>query len=387
MKSSRENTQALFDRKPAERVGLQDSPWGAALRKWATQGYPTQKATRKVKKTVVEDGKEVEREVEEEFDRPVPAFRHFGFDMVLVGGWYDMMALRDVHEVLEETDEWKVVRNGMGAALKRWKHKEGTPEHIDFRMTSREIWERDYRPHVLDVDRDRVNIEASQKQLERHRQEGLWTHYGTLFIWEHMRQSMGDLCMYESLVVDPDWIHDFNRVYTDHLIGHYKLLFEEAGVPDGVWIYEDLGFKERLFCSPETLAELIFPYYAEVVDFIHSYGAKVVLHTCGFTMPALKLIVDAGFDGLNPMEVAAGNDILAAAEKYADDLVFVGGFDKRILETHDKKVIREEVEKFMKGMKERGARFLFGSDHSISTNTDYEDYRYAIEVYRENMMY
>jgi len=41
----------------------------------------------------------------------------------------------------------------------------------------------------------------------------------------------------------------------------------------------------------------------------------------------------------------------------------------------------------MQGMKERGARFLFGSDHSISTNTDYEDFRYALEVYREYMVY
>jgi hypothetical protein len=33
--------------------------------------------------------------------------------------------------VLEETDEWEVKRNGSGAALKYWKHKMGTPKHID----------------------------------------------------------------------------------------------------------------------------------------------------------------------------------------------------------------------------------------------------------------
>jgi uroporphyrinogen decarboxylase len=385
--TSRENTQALFDSKPAERVGIVDSPWGSTLEKWVTQGYPTHKVTRNVKKTVVEDGKEIERKTEEEVDRPVPPYKHFGFDMVGCGGWYDMMALRGVREVEEETDEWRVVRNGMGAALKQWKDKEGTPEHIDFRMTSREVWERDYRPHVLDIDPTRVNVETTAAQLKKHRDENNWTHYGTLFIWEHMRRSMGDLCLYESMAVDPDWIRDFNRVYTDHLIGHYKILFEEAGVPDGVWLYEDLGFKERTFCSPQMYSELLFPYYKEVVDFIHSYGAKVVLHSCGYAMSILDQIVDAGFDGLNPMEVAAGNDIFKAAEDYGDKLVFVGGFDKRIFETHDKDLIRKEVTKYMTGMKERGARFMFGSDHSISTNTDYEDYMCAIEVYREHMMY
>lgn len=387
MKSARENTQALFNSEPAERVGLHDGPWGATIEKWVTQGYPTHKATRKVKKTLIEDGKAIEREVEEEFDTPVCVHEHFGFDMVGCGGWYDMMALRNVHEVIEETDEWQIARNGMGAALKQWKHKDGTPEHVDFRMTSREIWERDYRPHVVGIDRTRIDVEGAARELERQTAAGKWTHYGTLFVWEHMRRSMGDLCMYESLAVDPGWIRDFNRVYTDHLIGHYRILIEEGGVPDGIWLYEDLGFKERLFCSPKMLSELIFPYYAEVVEFLHSYGMKVVLHSCGFTMDALPLIVEAGFDGLNPMEVAAGNDIFKVAEQYADDLVFVGGFDKRIIESHDKDLIRKEVTKFMEGMKERGARFLFGSDHSISTNTDYEDFQYTLEVYREHMMY
>jgi uroporphyrinogen decarboxylase len=273
----------------------------------------------------------------------------------------------------------------MGASLKWWKNKDGTPEHVAFRMSNREIWERDYRPHVLNVERDRIELNGTREALKANRSTGKWPFYGTLFLWEHMRRSMGDLTMYESLITDPGWIHDFNRVYTDHLIGHYKLLLDEAGVPEGVWIYEDLGFKHRLFCSPKTLGEMIFPYYAEVVAFLHSYGIKVVLHSCGYTMEALPLIVDAGFDGINPLEVAAGNDIFQAAERYGDRLVFVGGFDKRILESHDQDLIRREVAKFMQGMKARGARFLFGSDHSVSTNTDYQDYRTALETYREHM--
>ena len=38
-------------------------------------------------------------------------------------------------------------------------------------------------------------------------------------------------------------------------------------------------------------------------------------------------------------------------------------------------------------MKSRGARYIFHSDHSLSTNVDYEDYRYAVDVYREHMGY
>jgi uroporphyrinogen-III decarboxylase len=193
--------------------------------------------------------------------------------------------------------------------------------------------------------------------------------------------------MCESFLLDPEWIHDFNRVYTDFFKMHFKLLFDEAGVPDAVWLYEDLGYKKGLFCSPRLLKELIFPYYREIIEFFHAYGLFVVLHSCGSTTEALPMITEVGFDGLHPMERAAGNDPLQFAEQYGDRIAFFGGLDKRLVETHDKALIRKEATALIEGMKARGARYIFASDHSISPNTDYDDYRYMLDVYREHMAY
>ncbi|NQT88550.1 hypothetical protein HQ560_17425, partial [bacterium] len=173
----------------------------------------------------------------------------------------------------------------------------------------------------------------------------------------------------------------------DMFLAHFKILLEEVGVPDGMWIYEDLGYNKGLFCAPSVLADLIFPYYKEVIDFFHGYGVKMVLHSCGSQREAMPLIVEAGFDGLHPMEVAAGNNVLEYAEQYGDKLVFIGGLDKRILETHDHDLIRREVGALIDGMKERGARYVFGSDHSISTNTDLADFECMVETYKEHMLY
>jgi uroporphyrinogen decarboxylase len=158
-------------------------------------------------------------------------------------------------------------------------------------------------------------------------------------------------------------------------------------VPDGVWIYEDLGYRNGLYCSPAILEELIFPYYAEMVDFFHGYNLPVVLHACGNISEALPIIVVAGFDALNPMEVKAGCDALAFAEPYAENLAFIGGLDARILESGDQNLIRRGVTNLMEGMKERGARFVFGSDHSVSTNVTFAFMKFACEVYREHMYY
>jgi len=209
-----------------------------------------------------------------------------------------------------------------------------------------------------------------------------------MFVWELMRQSMGDITMYESLLLDPAWIRDYNRVYTDFFKKYFAYIIEQAGRPDGIWLYEDLGYKNGLFAPPRVLAELIFPYYKEMVDFFHGYDLPVVLHTCGSTAQALPLIVEAGFDAVNPMErKARDNDPFAFAERYGDRLAFVGGLDARVFESNDKEIIRREVSAYIEGMKERGARLIFASDHSISPNTRYESYLYALEVYREHMLY
>jgi uroporphyrinogen-III decarboxylase len=254
-------------------------------------------------------------------------------------------------------------------------------------MTSRDVWEREYRAPLLEVDRNRVDIEGAKRELERRRSQGLWTFYQHQSIWETMRQTMGDICMYTSLALDPDWIHDFNRVYTDFFKAHFKLLFDEAGLPDSIRLCEDIGYKNGLFCSPKMLEELIFPYYQELVDFFHGYGLPVEFHTDGNITRALPLITDVGFDILNPMEIKAGCDPLKYAETYGDRLAFIGGLDARVLELGERDVIRQEVSRLIEGMKARGARYVFGSDHSISPLVKYEDYLYTLQVYREHMWY
>lgn len=364
MQSSFQIVDNLIRGKSAERVGVFDVPWNDTRRKWVTQGYPTDAA-----------------------GDPLTPAEHFNFDMVESGGWFDIMPLKGVLEVVEESDEWVIRRNGAGASLKWWKNKSGTPEHVAFRMTSRDIWEKDYRPHLLTADPGRLRLEGNRKNLAKFRQQNRWTFFGHQFVWETMRGSMGDICLYESMLLDPGWVDDFCRVYTDFYKAHFSLLFEQVGKPDGVWLYEDLGYKEHLFCSPQLYRDRIFPYFREMVDFFHAQDLPVVLHTCGLVGPALDLIVEAGFDALNPMEVKAGNDPLQIAAKYKDKLAFIGGLDARVLESHDKAIIRREVAKLIDGMKSVGARYVFASDHSLSTNVNYDDFQYAMEVYREHMWY
>jgi hypothetical protein len=373
MPQSRDVIQALLvDRQPV-RVGLREvNIWPETFRAWVQQGYPTEPVTGA-------EGAATQR--------PVDWVAHFGYDMARTGGAIAHEPILGLREMIEETEAWEIARNGAGAAYKRWKNGSGTPEHIDFHMNSRTIWERDYRPHLLSVDPRRVDLATTKQELARRRSQGLWTYYQNMFVWETMRQCLGDVCMYESLVLDPEWIHDFNRVYTDFYKAHYRVLFEEAGVPDGIRLCDDLGYKNGLFCSPRMLARLFMPYFAEIVAFFHSYGLIVELHSCGNVTQALPLIVEAGFDILNPLENKAGCDPLKLAEQYGDKLAFIGGLDARVLESGDRGLIRRRVIELVEGMKLRGARYVFGSDHSLTPLIRLTAYRYAVEVFWEHAQY
>ncbi|MBN1863395.1 MAG: hypothetical protein JW808_00690 [Victivallales bacterium] len=360
MQSSRDAVDCILRGKRADFVPLYDNPWCDAMEKWLGEGYPKDK-----------DGK------------PCDSNDFFGFDLVGCGGWFSWHPKKNIEEILEENEEWKITRSGSGAVMKKWKTRSGTPEHIDFHMTTRKIWEDEYRHCLLDLDKDRVDVKSAKENLKMRRSQKKFTFFGNQFVWETIRHSLGDENMLVTLIEDPEWVKDFNRVYTDFWITHYKYLFQEAGLPDGVWIYEDLGYRDKLFCSPMLLQELFFPYYTEMVKFFHSYDLPVVFHSCGYQSPMIPLVIEAGFDALNPMEVKAGNNIFEYAEKYGDKLAFVGGFDARILESGDKALIKKSVTDFICGMEERNARFIFGSDHSISTCVRLEDFRYALNIYRD----
>jgi uroporphyrinogen decarboxylase len=391
MQTSREVVDCLLRGKKAERIALTEGPWDDTIANWVRDGYPVRKAFKKKgqPRWRRDDGMWVDAEQDGEYEEPVPPWLHFGFDMAGTGGWFDIMPWIDYEELVEETDAWEVKRNGAGAALKYWKHKSGTPEHIDFRMTSRSIWDRDYRPHVAKWDdRRMVDVDIQLEHTSEARAANRWVHFGHMFVWESMRQSMGDITLYESLLDDPGWIHDYNQVYTGLYKKAFSYLFDVLGLPDGVWLYEDLGYKNGLFASPKVLSQLIFPYYKEMVDFFHGFDLPVVLHSCGSVAQALPLIVEAGFDALNPMEhKAKDNDPFAFAEHYGDRLAFVGGLDARVFETNDRAIIRREMTAYIQGMKERGARLVFASDHSLSTNVRYDTYCYAVDVFHELMYY
>lgn len=97
---------------------------------------------------------------------------------------------------------------------------------------------------------------------------------------------------------------------------------------DVVYMADDYCSQDAPFFSPATFRELVFPYLSAAADKVHSRGKKFLLHCCGAVRPLLPMIIEAGVDVLEPIQVrAAGMEPTALKRDFGRDLCFYGGVD------------------------------------------------------------
>lgn len=294
----------------------------------------------------------------------------------------------DLATVVEETAEWQVRRDGWGATCKYWKHRAGTPEHVGFAIASPEIWWRDYRDAFLAqpvaADTDFAAIRAAREAAQA---EDRFTTYAFAFVFEQLRAHLGDVVMLEGLMLEKDFIHDVNRCITDHFLAWFEHLFAQAGLPDGIHMYEDLGYTRGPFASPACHREMILPYHREIMALFKDHGLPVIMHTCGDFRPHLPAIVETGVDCIQALEGKTGMDVVALAREWKHALCFMGNFDIRAYESGDRTRIADEIVGKMRGMRELRAPFVAMSDHSIPPSVSLADFEYSLELIRDNWRY
>lgn len=358
--NGRERVSAILKKQVPDKMGLFDHLWPETIRDyWSKEGYP-------------------------ENTEPQT---YFNWDMVFCANFFNTEPFFDRVEIVEETDQWRITKNGRGATLKLWKNHSGTPEHVGFEVTTPEIW-KPYREQLLSIDERRLgDVNDILAKMKIARSQGRFALIGNLFIFELLRATLGDENFLPALMLEPEWIKDFCKVYTDFFIRHYQLLFDKIGLPDGFFLYEDFGYSNGLFCSPDCLRELIMPYEKQFVNFLKDHKLPVLLHTCGNINKAMPLIIDAGFDCLQPMEAKAGMNVVALAKTYGSKISYMGNIDVTVLNTNDRALIKDEIVTKMNALKQMRIPYVFHSDHSIPPTVKLDTYKYMLELYQAHSKY
>jgi uroporphyrinogen decarboxylase len=85
---------------------------------------------------------------------------------------------------------------------------------------------------------------------------------------------------------------------TDFLLRRIEILREYD--VDGIFLSDDWGSQESTLIDPEQWRRIFKPRYARLADAIHYNGCFAHFHSCGYTLPILRDLIDCGFDVINP---------------------------------------------------------------------------------------
>jgi uroporphyrinogen decarboxylase len=348
--TSRERISRILRRQPVDRIGLFEHFWGDTQACWEKQGH-------------IKPGENLAD--------------HFGFDLEMAWTLNTVADLDYVEEVLEENETTKLVRNGNYATMRSHKLHSSTPEHVDFLVKDRSGWDKHIKGK-LTPDRRRINFEGYRKVKENARRANRFFAWSGVNVFEILKDVCGHEHMLMGMADDPEWVKEMADTYARLTVELQKTLFAEEGLPDGIWYYEDMGFKGRPFMSPTMYREIIWPAHKLSIDYAKSQGLPVIMHSCGYVEPLLPGMIDAGIDCLQVIEVKAGMDLLKLYREFGHRIAFMGGIDVRVLYTNDKAQIDAELNaKIPVIMKGNG--YVLHSDHSIPDTVNYETYKYFVQ--------
>jgi hypothetical protein len=148
----------------------------------------------------------------------------------------------------------------------------------------------------------------------------------------------------------------------------------------GIWIYDDMAYNDGPMFSPATFERIFLPVYRRMIRAYRQAGARYVfLHSDGDIRLLLDMLVDAGIDGLHPLERRAGMDPFQLRRGYPK-LVLAGGIcNSETLINGPCEKVRAESRALLDLGRDGG---LIVGTHSISSEVPIENFA----AYHESCM-
>lgn len=346
--------------------------WGQTRERWLQEGMPEA-----VNTSFMEHGE--------------PYFGLEGYEALSLDGISPLPAVAS--QTLEETDEHLVFVDGFGRT--RRARKSGTvngtrlsmDSYLDFPVKDRASF-REYRfryegplaeRYPADWEAARARLLASDLPTTLMNPLG-----GTFGYYSMLRNWIGTENLSYLWYDDPSLIHECLEFLTDFILRLLERAVTEITF-DWVIVHEDMAGKGGPLMGPKLFREFLLPHYLRYVGFLKSHGVKVVMvDTDGDHRVLTPLFLEAGADGFNPMERAAGMDPVELRREYPSGVCMTGGVDKREI-AKGRAAIDAELARLAPVVESGG--FMPCIDHTVPPDVSYEDFLYYLEAKRRVLGY
>lgn len=281
--------------------------------------------------------------------------------------------------VLEDRGDTEVVQDRAGRQVLYFKGRRQAfmPEYLSHPVRDWQSWE---------AVRPRLDFSAPGRleRLQQLRDDAVAATAGGEFLsqqiiggYMYLRSLMGPEEVLYMFYDQPDLIHACMQSWLE-LADRVTAWYQQVLVYDEVFLGEDICFNHGPLIAPEMIRVFLLPYYQQLLANIRgrqrdrSRPLYIQLDSDGDCRGILELYQrEAGFTVFSPLEVASGCDVVAMGRQYPE-LVFSGGFDKRILAAGPAAIDRE-VDRIFPVMHARGGYFPT-CDHGVPPEVNWRDY-------------
>lgn len=111
-------------------------------------------------------------------------------------------------------------------------------------------------------------------------------------------------------LTEPDYVTELHEIVTARAVANVRALLPEIHQDIDIIMLtaDDWGTQRNLIASPKVYRELFLPYYRRITDECHRIApqVKLFIHSCGAIYDLIDLLIESGFDILNPVQWCAG---------------------------------------------------------------------------------
>ena len=143
--TGKERFSRILRHEPVDRIGLYEHFWGDTQKEWVHEGSCRE---------------------EDDFEDM------FGFDISECWAANMTADLDFEPKIVSETADTVTLLDGNGAVLRRHKHHDTTPEHVDYTVKSRADWEREIKPRLTPSPR-RLHFEKYRQRKVASAERGM----------------------------------------------------------------------------------------------------------------------------------------------------------------------------------------------------------------------
>jgi uroporphyrinogen decarboxylase len=244
-------------------------------------------------------------------------------------------------------------------------------------MADLEKWEPPdpYAPHRFERMKEQVKRFKGKKAI----------FFRSRDVWSNPRDLFGYAELFVLCKTNPELVEALVEKCINHSIALLPMAAELGA--EAVMTGDDIADNRRTMISPRLWESLFLPHFRRWVKAIHDHGMYYWKHTDGNIMTVMDSFVEAGVDGIDPIDPLAKMDLATVKERWGDKMAIKGNVDCAYLLVDGPKEEVIEATKNCIRIAGPGGGYACSTSNSIHSGVKPEFYLAMLETIREYGVY